>query len=241
MINNQLPLQRYSIVFLPLCSHSFYVWFVYLCMQYYCSTPLNFITFCLWLFVTGIIACTSRQEKTSGLTKPAAPPRKYGTINKIDTARYKPIAYTFYGNKAGDIFELKYYVWEDSTGFYDVAFLDSLIFIGEYPNTKPLKDVIDLASFEIDTITDFFSKDKRHVYFTYGTSDGAIRKVITNADVKTFCGVGARWGKDKNHVFYGTEIVPGVDLASFQVSQSDVTHDTAFDKRHIYYLGEIVK
>ena len=88
------------------------------------------------------------------------------TINNFDTTNYKKVKDGFYTNASGDIYELKVTLGEDSLGFYSKYFLDSLMLYGDYPNKKPLEDIIDLNTFENDSLSNF-SKDRKHVYEHY--------------------------------------------------------------------------
>lgn len=156
----------------------------------------------------------------------------------FDTTQYQRHRSGFYISKSSGIFQLNRVAYDDSTGKWITHYwLDSLMFYGEYPNRRPLSEIIDLPTFVADTISNF-ERDKNYIYFARPTSDGVYRYVVANADPKTFIAIAGRWGKDKSNIFYGTEIVNGADIASFRVLDDK---DSAQDRRHVYYLGERVK
>lgn len=161
-----------------------------------------------------------------------------GIIYEFDTTKYIRHKSGFYLSKAQDIFQLNSLAYDDSTGFWSRHYwLDSLMFYGEYPNKKPLKNIIDLETFTSDTLSRF-EKDKRYVYYARATSDGVYRFIVDKADPNTFKSIGEKYGKDKSNIYYKSEIVKYADLKTFQVLNNQ---DSAKDKRHVYYLGEKVK
>jgi hypothetical protein len=156
----------------------------------------------------------------------------------FDTTQYKIHKSGFYLSKKNDIFQLNTLTYEDSTDYWTTHYwLDSLMFYGEYPNKKPLREIIDLTTFTTDTLSNF-EKDKHYVYFVRATSDGVCRYIVPNADTKSFQGIIDRWGKDNTYIFYETKIVKKADLKSFHVL-TDV--DSAQDKKYIYYRGERIR
>jgi len=158
-------------------------------------------------------------------------------IYEYDTSLYNIHSSGFYISKSGDVFQKNMLAWDDETGVWTRHhWLDSLMDLND-SNTKALKDVIDLDTYNSDSLS-FFDKDKNHVYFINAISDGIFRYIVKHADPKTFIGMKGRWGKDKSHVFYATKIVKQADVNSFQVYHNS---DTASDKKYIYYLGKIIK
>ncbi len=161
-----------------------------------------------------------------------------GTIYEFDTTKYIRHKSGFYLSRAGDIFQFNHVAYDDSAGFWsDHYWLDSLMFYGEYPNQRPLKGIIDLESFVSDTASRF-EKDKKYVYYTWATSDGARRFIVDKADPRTFQSISDRYGKDKSNIYYGSEIVKNADLKTFKVLNDQ---DSAKDKRHLYHLGDKIE
>ncbi|MBL0337253.1 MAG: DKNYY domain-containing protein [Chitinophagaceae bacterium] len=178
------------------------------------------------------------QKPTTNLISKKQVADSAGTIYEFDTTKYTRHKSGFYMSGAGDIFQLNRVAYDDSTGFWsDHYWLDSLMFYGEYPNQRPLKGIIDLESFVSDTVSRF-EKDKKYVYYARATSDGVYRFIVDKADPKTFQSLGDRYGKDKSAVFYESKIVKDADLKTFKVLYDQ---DSAKDKRHKYYLGDIVE
>jgi len=159
-------------------------------------------------------------------------------IYAYDTSLYHMHSSGFYLSKSGDVFQKNMLAWDDENGVWARHhWLDSLM-DGSDPNTKTLKEVIDLNTYNSDGMS-FFATDKNHVYFVWTISDGTFRFIVEKADPKTFAGIKERWGKDRKRVFYGTDIVRQADVNSFRVF--DENPDSASDKNHIYLFGNIVK
>lgn len=196
---------------------------------------LRLYTCLVFLSLLASFSCRSISKDTDSHEKNLT---DIATMYHFDTTQYQQHESGFYISKSSDIFQLNRIVYDDSTGRWITHYwLDSLMFYGEYPNRRPLKEIIDLATFISDTISNFES-DKNHVYFARATSDGVYRYIVENADPKTFIAIAGRWGKDKANIFYGTDIVKDADAESFRVLDG---RDSARDRRHIYYLGERVK
>lgn len=160
-----------------------------------------------------------------------------GLVYEFDTTRYLKHNSGFYLSGNGDVFQFNRVAYVDSTGFWSEHFwLDSLMYYGEYPNQRALRDIIDLETFISDTLSRF-EKDKNNVYYAWATSDGIRRFIVNNADPKTFVSMSERYGKDKSNIYYGFEIVRHADLKTFQILADK---DSAKDKKHFYYLGEKV-
>lgn len=156
-----------------------------------------------------------------------------GVNYHFDTTLYFKHKSGFYLSKSGEIFQLNRVVLDDSIGFSsDHFWLDSLMFYGEYPNQRRLRNIVNLETFVTDTLSRF-EKDKNNVYYAWGTTDGVQRFIVESADPKTFVALGQYYGKDKSNVFYGSEIVKNADLKTFHVFG-----DSAKDKNHTYYSGE---
>jgi hypothetical protein len=191
------------------------------------------------IFFLPIILISSCREKSSvSLTSKTRNMDSIEKIYEFDTTLYSKHKSGFYLSKNLDVYRLNSVAYDDSTGFWSRHYwLDSLMFYGEYPNKKPLKDIIDLETFSIDSLSRF-DKDKRHVYYSRATSDGIYSFIVDRADPKTFVSISQKYGKDKSNVFYGAEIVRGADIKSFQVLSDQ---DSAKDKNHLYYLGEKIK
>lgn len=98
--------------------------------------------------------------------------------------------------------------------------------------------------------TGYLKRDNRVFY-----NDGVKLKELSKADVKTFKQIHSFVGKDKNNVYYGGEVIKGLDLESLEV-YSDVISleitepvvechpiiDVRFkDKNGDYGIGDIQK
>lgn len=104
------------------------------------------------------------------------------TVYHFDSTQYQLHQSGFYISKSSDIFQLNHVAYDDSTGKWKTHYwLDSLMFYGEYPNKKPLREIIDLATFVADTGSNF-ERDKNHVYFARPSSDGVYRYIVEQAD-----------------------------------------------------------
>jgi DKNYY family len=157
----------------------------------------------------------------------------------IDTSIYKLHKSGFYVSKNGDVYQRNGATIDDSAGIWtDYDWLDSTMFYENNETKKSLKSIIDIETFTSDSISRF-EKDKNHVYYAWGTTDGVRRFIVDDADAKTFKSLGnsQSYGKDKFHVFYSMEIIKEADLKSFHV----IERDTARDKKHLYVKGEIVE
>jgi hypothetical protein len=161
-----------------------------------------------------------------------------GTIYEFDTTQYFKHKSGFYLSRTQEVFQLNTVTYDDSTGFWSTHYwLDSLMFFGEYPNKRPLKEIIDLVTFISDTASRF-EKDKKHVYYARAASDGVYRFIVDKADPRTFQSISDRYGKDKSNIYYGSEIIKNADLKTFKVLNDQ---DSAKDKIHLYYLGEKIE
>jgi hypothetical protein len=165
-----------------------------------------------------------------------------------DSADYKHIKYDFYLSKSGQLCEKKfahakgtpcnclYQIYYDST--FKIYTSDTMI-------EKPLNSIVDINSLvQIDSTQ--FSKDRNKVFYFDVTTSGGNREVITEADPITFkrlCEF--NWGIDKNHVFYRTYVLQGINLKTIQVLFSPDTADHFVqyvkDDRKVFYQNEIVK
>jgi len=165
-----------------------------------------------------------------------------------DSANYKHIKYDFYLSKAGQLCERKlasakgtncnclFEVYYDST--FKIYTDDTII-------EKPLNTIVDINSLVWVDSTQF-SRDKDKVFYFHSNSDGGNRVVVVKADPVTFkrlCEY--RWGIDKNHVFYKTDILQGLNLKTIQILFPPDTADHFIqylkDDKKVFYENEIVK
>lgn len=180
---------------------------------------------CLLLLLFG---CRSQEIKVS---KTQGAPRE----SQSDT--YTFLKYTFYSDLKGNLFEKKS-VAIDNLNEERRYFFDSSMFLGGYPNTVPLNQIIDIESFKEYEETPF-SRDTNHVYYVQATSGGHHRFIVESADPRTFKPIRYRWGKDSKSIFWQTERVIGADLKTFDVSSSD--QDSASDKNSFFWSGRKAK
>ena len=194
------------------------------------------IFFIIALQTFAVISC--KQNKPTSLQINKIKKDSTGIIYEFDTTKFIKHKSGFYLSKNKDVFQLNDVTYPDSTGFWSTHYwLDSLMFYGEYPDRKTLKETIDLETFYKDTLSRF-EKDKKHVYYARATSDGISRFIVYHADPKTFKSISEKYGKDKSNVFYLSELVNNADLKSFQVIGG---HDSAKDNKHIFYQGKKVE
>ena len=137
-----------------------------------------------------------KQNKTTRLpiSKPNAD--SIGIIYEFDTTHFVKHKSGFYLSKNKDIFQLNRIAYDDSSGFWSTHYwLDSLMFYGEYPNKKSLREIIDLETFSEDTLSRL-EKDKKHVYYARSTSDGVYRSIVEKANPnKSFEYLRKKYGK----------------------------------------------
>jgi hypothetical protein len=165
-----------------------------------------------------------------------------------DSADYKHIKYDFYLSKSGQLCERKFaFAKNTNCNCLYKAYYDSIfkMYTGDTIIEKPLNTIVDINSLvQIDSTQ--FSKDRNNVFYFHEDSDGGIRQVIVKADPTTFkrlCEY--RWGIDRNHVFYMTFILQGLDLKTIQVLVPPDTADHFIkyvkDDRKVFHENEIVK
>lgn len=134
-----------------------------------------------------------------------------------------------------------HYLYSDKNGIYNLGLDNKLV---------PLNLDIDTAT----NIDRFYIKDKDGVYF----SNYSITK-INDADPETFHILGGcasveksytEYAADKNHVFVGNQIIPGIDPSQFvqiaKITSKDEEIPYSFflwkDTKNIYvYCGTIIK
>ena len=96
---------------------------------------------------------------------------------------------------------------------------------------KTIVENADINSFE--PLSDFFAKDKNHVYwraFIIPQADPKTIELIKDESIGIWSG---EYIKDKNHVFYKTDIVEDADPNTIKVSGS-----MAQDKSFYFYYGK---
>lgn len=100
-------------------------------------------------------------------------------------------------------------------------------------------DKVDIASFQVYKVTDSamakagfsddrYSKDKNNVYY-----EGVL---IKDADVNTYKPLYYGFGKDAKNAFYETNLLNGVDAASFV--EKDTVFQDKLGNRYHYFTGE---
>jgi DKNYY family len=183
-------------------------------------------------------------------------PGETDTVEKVyakepaDSANYKYVKYDFYLSKSGQLSERKRVMVrpKGSACHCDfVVYYDSTVSIynGDTMIEKPLNEIVDINSFTWIDSTDY-SKDKNKVFYFHGNSDGGNRVIVDKADPATFkrlCEY--RWGIDKNHVFYKTNILEGLDLKSIQIlyppDPSDNFIQYVKDEKNVFFESEIIQ
>ncbi|MEI9944562.1 MAG: DKNYY domain-containing protein [Chitinophagaceae bacterium] len=146
----------------------------------------------------------------------------------VDSGSYKYIKYKLYYTSSGQLCERKL-VFAKGTDcnclfkvYYDSIYI---VYTRDTILEKPLNAFIDINSFvEIDSTQ--FSKDKNRVFYFHSNSDGGNRAIVHKADPATFkrlCEY--RWGIDKDHVFYETDILEGLNVKNVQVLYPPDTSD----------------
>ena len=196
--------------------------------------------------VLALFSCDS-QQRTNNKKKPNNYPEVYAK-EPNDSADYKPVKYDFYLNKTGQLCERKLAEARDSVCNCEFeVYYDSIlsVFTGDTTIRKPLSSIVDINSFTWLDSTEY-SKDKSHVYYFFGNSDGGIRSMVEGADPKTFrrlCEY--RWGIDKNFVFYKNQKLHSLSLSKLQVLCSPDTEDHFVwyikDDKIVYHEGEILQ
>jgi hypothetical protein len=197
------------------------------------------------LFAATLSSCSN--PKTEQAQTPKADNYVYER-EPNDSADYKHIKYRFYLSKTGQLCEKKFdFAKNTNCNCLYQAYYDSIfkIYTGDTMIEKPLNTIVDINSLvQIDSTQ--FSKDRNKVFYFYENSDGGIREVITEADPITFkrlCEFD--WGIDKNHVFYRTYILQGINLKTIQVLVPPDTADHFIqyikDDRKVFHQDEIVK
>lgn len=117
---------------------------------------------CSLLLLTAIAGCKPKVEDSP--TKQETLIDSIGIKYHFDTTQYKLHRSGFYISKTSNIFQLNRVTYDDTSGIWTTYYwLDSLMFYGEYPNKKPLRDIIDLDTFTSDSLSNY-EKDKNHVY-----------------------------------------------------------------------------
>ncbi len=78
----------------------------------------------------------------------------------------------------------------------------------------------------------YYSKSKKEIRYSPMGNWFSLGNTNLNADVKSFKVLGRDFGKDKNHLYFKTNIIDNeVDVATFYVDEDDYT---CFDKDHVY-------
>lgn len=154
-----------------------------------------------------------------------------------DTINNIPVGKGFYLSKTGILYELKRTAFgqDNDTVWSAILFLDSTLVTDDYTHRRQLKDFLDVATYVTIPGTSF-SKDKRFVYYSRATSDGAIRFLVMDADPGSFEPLGGKWARDRKNVYNESTVVKGAVRSSFRVFGE--RSDSATDGKHIYVSGE---
>lgn len=78
---------------------------------------------------------------------------------------------------------------------------------------------VDLNTFKRFDGSLGYAKDKNHIYWEYGTSDGEFIRIVPEADLESFEDLGSGLAKDKHAVYYQSSVVEGLkpqDVKSYQ-------------------------
>jgi len=84
--------------------------------------------------------------------------------------------------------------------------------------------------------TDYNVKDDGVYFEAWNEAQGKTLTLIQEADKESFERIADDYGKDNNHVFYRSRLIPGADPESFVIVQGGY----AIDKNRIYYFGDSV-
>jgi hypothetical protein len=85
--------------------------------------------------------------------------------------------------------------------------------------------------------TDYDIRNDGVYYESWNEAHGKTEILVENADKATFEKISDNYGKDKEHVFYRTKLIPGADPESFELIKGGY----AIDKYRIYYYGDSVE
>jgi len=121
-------------------------------------------------------------------------------INEV--SKLKHIKNQFYKNEAGHLYIRTGSVRPGENGqLVEKLFFSSLV-----------SQNIDVATYTAFDSGVWYGKDKNHIYFTKGNSDGDHIWELENADVKTFKTLNTIYNTyaiDANHIYYNDEILEG--------------------------------
>ena len=103
--------------------------------------------------------------------------------------------------------------------------------LGYWEDRQPLDRIIDINTFVCSVDSSCYSKDKNHVYWFVDNVDGGWRRLVKNADAKTFRGLSnyCLWGIDKNYVYFKCDNLKGLNLKKIQLLKKD-----SLDKKPLY-------
>lgn len=158
--------------------------------------------------------------------------------NSIDNNDFVKLECGLYKSNSGEIgFKTLFLI--DDKGTQNIRYQSKGYIIDQKSNDflVNLKDVIDIASFEI--LNDYYCKDKNYIYAIFYTSDGAIfniTKKINPSDFKTIAN--SCYGIDNKKVYFRTEILKKANLKTFEVIENK--SNFAFDKNNYYHDGQII-
>jgi len=94
---------------------------------------------------------------------------------------------------------------------------------------------VDIASFKKLPFSGFYCTDKSNVYTWDAGPNGEEIEVLKGADPKTFESIAYMWGKDSLKVFYGKNVLPGLDPAQLAVVCGETNDSTS---KYIEYIRD---
>jgi hypothetical protein len=162
-----------------------------------------------------------------------------------DSSRFQHVKYDFYCDKAGRLFEQKWYLTGREADAKLHPRYDSTLLVNKASDRTelPLASIIDLATYQ-NVGNSMFSKDKNRVYYFYSTSGGGFRVIVNGANPATFrASPDYQYGFDDKHGFYCDQQLRGLRLNRQQLLYDDtVAHFIAYvkDDRHVFYQGSFV-
>ena len=180
---------------------------------------------------------------TAGCTETPTSQPVAASLTLASNSRFQRIKGDFYRNQAGRLFEKRESI--EGEGAVPGSWYDSTVAARKAsgPVAVPLSEVLDLVSYQ-ELGNSQFSKDRRHVYYSYPNSGGGFRAVVSGADPATFrASPDYQYGFDARHGYYCDRQLPGLNVRRRQLLYEDtVAHFAAYvkDDRRVFYQSEPV-
>ncbi len=109
-----------------------------------------------------------------------------------------------------------------------------------YLGTAPLH-VRDMSTFKTVKDNTFCSQDRDHCIWAWNKFDYYVGTQATPmADSNTFQVIQSSYAKDAKQVYFGSTVLAGADVASFQGIGGE-SGEFAKDAKHVYWNGEVVE